>query len=875
MKKILYMSLVLIVLTTAGFSTISFSAVEPPALLNYQGILRDSSDKPLDSSYEMIFLFFSADIGGDEILIDEHFVAGTGPVKVTDGLFNVPLGGGNVLDGSGPGTYTSLSDVFRDYDTVYLEVRIYNNDTSLWETLSPRIRVLSSAYALNSDHFDGRNSDYFIDTSSTAQTKSAQFTADASAIAGTYGIKGYGQTGGGYFEDTTSSGRAYVGYGDYGINSRGNFMGGFFMDLDQSGRANVGYWDRGIEGYGNDVGGYFEDSDNSGYAYVAYGDQGIRAFGSVMGGYFKDSDGTGITNAGFGDYGIQAFGDYMGGYFYDSNSSSYTYISWGDTAIGAYGNNGGGYFEDLDSSGRAYVGWGDYGIDANGDLAGGHFEDSNGTGRANVAFGHYGIQAYGNSGGGHFYDWDHSGVAYPGKGNYGIEAYGNTMGAYFYDADSSGVGYAGYGNYGLYGYGSYTGGYFYDTNSSGLARVGYSSYKTQGTGTNAFIQNHPSEKDKVIVYNSPEGDEVATYTRGSARLVNGEAHVRLGESFQWVTNPDIGLTAHITPHDLAVPLAIASLTTEELIVRGPAEGPQEIVFDYIIYGLRIGFEEVSIVQEKQQESWIPSMKDHRDLYASHPELRSFNALERFKQMKSDIGMTEALNLARAEVLKNAIHEYDPDIDGAVDKDRPERSEEPAPSELEDQASREGVAYPPSPIEANGEDELSQSSEKVFGLPMDDEGNIYGKSFRPTSPDLASNLQVVEKVEVGDVLVADPDQPDLFRPGYKAYDPGVVGIVAGEAGVVLGAKMPEEISDELDAAREEESIIRAPVSLSGIVLCKVDASYGSINIGDLLTTSPTPGHAMQATEPQHGTILGKALEPLDAGTGLIKVLAMMR
>ncbi len=66
-----------------------------------------------------------------------------------------------------------------------------------------------------------------------------------------------------------------------------------------------------------------------------------------------------------------------------------------------------------------------------------------------------------------------------------------------------------------------------------------------------------------------------------------------------------------------------------------------------------------------------------------------------------------------------------------------------------------------------------------------------------------------------------------------------------------------------------------MALSGVVFCKVDTDYGSIRPGDLLTTSPTPGHAMRAGDPQPGTILGKALEPLDAGTGLIKVLVMLR
>jgi hypothetical protein len=99
---------------SVGFA---LSASSPPDAMNYQGVLRNSSDKPLDGTYGMVFRFFSADSGGDEILVDAH-----GTVTVSGGLFNVQLGSGSVTDGSGPGEYT---------------------------TLAPRIRVASAGYALN------------------------------------------------------------------------------------------------------------------------------------------------------------------------------------------------------------------------------------------------------------------------------------------------------------------------------------------------------------------------------------------------------------------------------------------------------------------------------------------------------------------------------------------------------------------------------------------------------------------------------------------------------------------------------------------------------------------------------------------------------
>jgi hypothetical protein len=214
-----------------------------------------------------------------------------------------------------------------------------------------------------------------------------------------------------------------------------------------------------------------------------------------------------------------------------------------------------------------------------------------------------------------------------------------------------------------------TGGYFEDTNSSGYGYVGYSTYKTQGSGTNAFVQNHPQDRSLVIVYAGPEGDEVATYTRGTARLVDGEARVPLGDTFKWVTNPDIGLTAHVTPRGRGTVLFVESLSTTEMVVRSMDGFPSDVLFDYIVCGLRIGFEEVAIVQRKQQEAYIPSMDDHRQAYAEHPELRQYNALQRFKRMRAAAGLEEPVDLSASRSLHDAIEEFDPAIHRSAGAER--------------------------------------------------------------------------------------------------------------------------------------------------------------------------------------------------------------
>ena len=63
---------------------------------------------------------------------------------------------------------------------------------------------------------------------------------------------------------------------------------------------------------------------------------------------------------------------------------------------------------------------------------------------------------------------------------------------------------------------------------------------------------------------------------------------------------------------------------------------------------------------------------------------------------------------------------------------------------------------------------------------------------------------------------------------------------------------------------------------GKVSCKVDANWGAVSVGDMLTTSQTKGHAMKASsEAKPGTIIGKALSSLPAGTGYVDMLVNLQ
>ncbi|RQP24720.1 hypothetical protein [Piscinibacter terrae] len=125
--------------------------------------------------------------------------------------------------------------------------------------------------------------------------------------------------------------------------------------------------------------------------------------------------------------------------------------------------------------------------------------------------------------------------------------------------------------------------------------------------------------------------------------------------------------------------------------------------------------------------------------------------------------------------------------------------------------------------------------------------------------------MAETAVPGNVMVLD--ESGVIQPCSKAYDGRAVGVVSG-----AGPFRPAIVLDRVDGATN-----RAPIALMGKVCCNVDASYAPIQVGDMLTTSPTSGHAMKATDPQaaFGAVIGKAIESLNEGRGQIRVLVMQK
>ncbi|HEV2763446.1 MAG TPA: hypothetical protein VGV38_10760 [Pyrinomonadaceae bacterium] len=143
-----------------------------------------------------------------------------------------------------------------------------------------------------------------------------------------------------------------------------------------------------------------------------------------------------------------------------------------------------------------------------------------------------------------------------------------------------------------------------------------------------------------------------------------------------------------------------------------------------------------------------------------------------------------------------------------------------------------------------------------------DGNIAAKY-----QDVAEWVPTRQKLSAGTVVVLDPSRVNHVLASNENYDTTVAGVVSEQPGIILG----------------EGGEGKVKVATTGRVRVRVNAKRAAIRIGDLLVTSDVAGVAMRS-EPivvggrklhAPGTIIGKALEPLDKGTGKILVLLSLQ
>jgi hypothetical protein len=177
---------------------------------------------------------------------------------------------------------------------------------------------------------------------------------------------------------------------------------------------------------------------------------------------------------------------------------------------------------------------------------------------------------------------------------------------------------------------------------------------------------------------------------------------------------------------------------------------------------------------------------------------------------------------------------------------------------------------------------SNTNDGVFGISTSGVG-VHGKGgklaglfegdvqvtgdVRLLNADCAEDFDIADRESAAPGTVMVLGEGSELRESYQAYDKRVVGVVSG-----AGQYKPGIVLDT-----QPTSANRRPIALLGKVYCKVDAQFGAVEVGDLLTSSPTLGHAMKTSDPSmaFGAVIGKALHPLKEGQALIPILIALQ
>ncbi|HYH08216.1 MAG TPA: hypothetical protein VEK11_14265 [Thermoanaerobaculia bacterium] len=147
------------------------------------------------------------------------------------------------------------------------------------------------------------------------------------------------------------------------------------------------------------------------------------------------------------------------------------------------------------------------------------------------------------------------------------------------------------------------------------------------------------------------------------------------------------------------------------------------------------------------------------------------------------------------------------------------------------------------------------------------GTVTGTNIKAHYQDLAEWVPATTDLAPGTVVILNRGRHNEVMASTTSYDTTVAGVVSAQPGISLG----------VEGSGKEQ------IATTGRVRVRVDARVHAIRVGDLLVTSDLPGTAMRS-EPmdingrafhQPGTIIGKALEPLEGAIGEILVLLSMQ
>jgi hypothetical protein len=158
--------------------------------------------------------------------------------------------------------------------------------------------------------------------------------------------------------------------------------------------------------------------------------------------------------------------------------------------------------------------------------------------------------------------------------------------------------------------------------------------------------------------------------------------------------------------------------------------------------------------------------------------------------------------------------------------------------------------------------------------VDNAGNVYADgTFQSPAADFAELLPGTAGLEPGDVLAVGPD--GLVTLASADIATAVIGVYSTQPAFLGGVSATR---------RQQQGSV--PVAIMGVVPVKVTAENGPIRPNDVLAVSRTrTGHATRAVPLfvvaggesvfAGGTLVGRALEGLSSGDGVIRALIQLR
>ena len=131
--------------------------------------------------------------------------------------------------------------------------------------------------------------------------------------------------------------------------------------------------------------------------------------------------------------------------------------------------------------------------------------------------------------------------------------------------------------------------------------AGYFAGKVHVAGTftasnKQFIQPHAKDPSKEIVYIAAEASEAVIFQRGTGQLINGSAEIDLPEYFS-VVAADEGLQVQVTPTEECNGMFVESKGKNKIRIKELMSGKHNARFDYLVTGVRAGFEEHDPIAE--------------------------------------------------------------------------------------------------------------------------------------------------------------------------------------------------------------------------------------------------------------------------------------